>query len=93
MAEAVFVETRKRLPEAMKSRMQTITGEQDARHSIAQAAEAWGADLVAVGARGLGMFERMLLGSVSRAVVHHSSVPVWVARPGPAEPVPRTTSY
>jgi nucleotide-binding universal stress UspA family protein len=83
VAEAVFVETRKRLPEAIRARVQTITGTQDARHSISQAAEAWGADLVAVGARGLGMLERMLLGSVSRAVVHQSSAPVWVARPRP----------
>ncbi len=83
VAEAVFEETRKRLPEAMQSRVQTITGEHDARHGISQAADTWGADLVAVGARGLGMLERMLLGSVSRAVVHQSSAPIWVARPRP----------
>lgn len=85
VAKAVFEESRKRLPEPLRARSETITGMQDARHSIAQAAEAWGANMLGVGARGLGALERLLLGSVSRATVHHSAVPTYVARSRPKE--------
>lgn len=47
---------------------------------ILAAAEAWGADLVVVGSRGLTGLERLLLGSVARNVAKHSRFPVLVAR-------------
>lgn len=37
-------------------------------------------DLVVVGARGVGVMERALLGSVSRAVLHHAACPIAVVR-------------
>ena len=80
LVDAVFDESRKRLPQPLQAEAQTITGTHDARHGIVDAARDWGAQLIVVGARGLGTLERLLLGSVSRAVVHAARIPVWVSR-------------
>jgi nucleotide-binding universal stress UspA family protein len=48
--------------------------------AIVDEAREWGADLIAVGHRGLGTIETMLLGSVSAEVVDHAPCPVLVAR-------------
>ena len=47
---------------------------------IIRAAEEAGVDLVVVGARGLGAFRRLVLGSVSDRVVHHAPCSVLVVR-------------
>lgn len=47
---------------------------------IVEEAERWGADLILVGSRGLGAWNRLLLGSVSTAVVHHANCSVEVVR-------------
>ena len=47
---------------------------------IVDEAESWGADLIIMGSRGLGMWNRLLLGSVSNAVVHHAKCSVEVVR-------------
>ncbi len=44
------------------------------------------ADLVVVGSRGLGVGGRVLLGSVSDALVHHATCPVLVVRPSTDPP-------
>ena len=47
---------------------------------IVEEAEHWGADLIVMGSRGLGAWNRLLLGSVSSAVVHHAKCSVEVVR-------------
>ncbi len=53
------------------------------KDEIARAAEAWPADLVVVGARGLGGVKGFLLGSVSETVARHVHCPVLVAKGRP----------
>jgi nucleotide-binding universal stress UspA family protein len=43
-------------------------------------AEDHAADLIVIGSRGLGGFQRLLLGSVSDAVMHHAHCPVLIVR-------------
>ena len=50
------------------------------KEEIARSAQEWGADLVVLGARGLGRIKRFLLGSVSLAVARHVSCPVLVVK-------------
>ncbi len=57
---------------------QTRTVEAHPVVGLLDAAE--GAGLLVVGTRGLGGFKRLLLGSVSRAVIHYAETPVLVAR-------------
>jgi len=47
---------------------------------IVDAAESWGADLIIMGSRGLGIWNRLVLGSVSNAVVHHAKCSVEIVR-------------
>jgi nucleotide-binding universal stress UspA family protein len=47
---------------------------------IVEEAEAFGADLIVVGSRGLGAWDRLLLGSVSQAVATHAKCSVVIVR-------------
>jgi nucleotide-binding universal stress UspA family protein len=60
-----------------------VVREQAGPALVAQAAQA---DLLVVGARGLGGFKRLLVGSVSNHCLHHAPCPVVVVRDG-VEPV------
>lgn len=51
--------------------------------AIVEEAERWGADLIVMGSRGLGTWNRLLLGSVSNNVVHHAKCSVEIVR-GPS---------
>jgi len=50
------------------------------REVIVDEAENWGADLIVMGSRGLGAWNRLVLGSVSSAVVHHAKCSVEIVR-------------
>ncbi|HYJ86084.1 MAG TPA: universal stress protein [Pyrinomonadaceae bacterium] len=50
------------------------------RQVIVEEAERWGAELIVMGSRGLGAWNRLLLGSVSSAVVHHAPCSVEIVR-------------
>src|SRR5215470_12708448 len=52
----------------------------DPRAEIVRQAEAWGADLIVLGARGLGGVKRFLLGSVSDAVARNAHCAVLVVK-------------
>jgi nucleotide-binding universal stress UspA family protein len=52
----------------------------DPRREINAEAERWHADSVFVGARGLGALDRLLLGSVSSAVVNHAHCAIEIVR-------------
>jgi nucleotide-binding universal stress UspA family protein len=56
--------------------------EGDAREAILQAAAEWPADLVVLGARGLGAVAGFLLGSVSLGVTRHAGCSVLVVKHG-----------
>lgn len=58
----------------------TMVIEGDPRREINAEAERWRADCVFVGARGLGALDRLLLGSVSGAVVAHAHCAVEIVR-------------
>lgn len=55
---------------------------------ILELAEELEAGLIVMGSRGMGLVERVVIGSVSEGVVHDASCPVLVLRGGEAEPKP-----
>lgn len=82
LAQAVFDESTARLPAPLRDRVHTIVGTQHPAHGLIVAGEKdWRADMLAVGARGIGPIKQLALGSVSKSVVHSASLPVLVARP------------
>ena len=88
LADSILDEAIKRLPNPWQPAAKRLVGTADARRGILAAAEQTNAELIVVGARGLNRFDRLFLGSVSRAVVHGSRVPVWIARPRSATAPP-----
>jgi nucleotide-binding universal stress UspA family protein len=62
----------------------TIVRRGPAAKAILERVETGEHDLVVMGSRGLGQAGALLLGSVSRAVLTHSPVPVLIARARPA---------
>ena len=90
-AEAgLFDEAKSRLPLSLTQHVRTILGTHSAAAGIVATADEWQADLIVVGARGNSLLtnvsqpaaslKAMLLGSVSRAVLHGARQPVLVVR-------------
>ena len=63
----------------------TVVRRGPAAKAILDRAEAGGHDLVVMGSRGLGRVAALLFGSVSRAVLARSPVPVLIARAAPKQ--------
>lgn len=80
---AVIDEARRQLPDTFARPVQAMHSSKPAAVGILETAASWAADMLVVGARGMGTVERLLLGSVSRAVLHGAHLPVLVVR-GPA---------
>lgn len=97
-AAAALEQERRTQAEAMLSRAAATAGGREQAvelrvttgtpgEAIVQAAKQGGSGLVVVGARGLGVVERLLLGSVSEKVLHDARCPVLIvkrSRGGPA---------
>jgi nucleotide-binding universal stress UspA family protein len=86
--ESLRAEGRRIVDEARASFSQGVSIETqvlegDARDEIVREAHQWSADLVVVGARGLGSLAGFFLGSVSTAVARHSDASVLVVRGHP----------
>jgi len=60
--------------------VETATLAGNPKEEIIEEAKKWKADLTVLGSYGYGFWERMLLGSVSNAVVHHAPCSVLVVR-------------
>jgi nucleotide-binding universal stress UspA family protein len=86
LANAIFHEARNDLPEALRDSATTIIGEKNPRSGLLLAAEEEHADWIAIGARGAGRMEKLLIGHVATAVVRGAHVPVLVARPTDSAP-------
>jgi nucleotide-binding universal stress UspA family protein len=78
-ADAVLADAASVLGETGRP-VERLVSEGDPAREIVRIAEDRDVDLVVVGARGLGTLERLLLGSVSEAVLHHAARPVLIVR-------------
>jgi nucleotide-binding universal stress UspA family protein len=85
VAGVIFAEATNRLPEGLRTRVKTFAGMDRPSELLQKSATEWPADLVVVGARGLGAFETLLLGSVSSEIVRSATVPVLVVRHTPTD--------
>jgi len=78
IVERALLNLKKLEDKTMKVSSEIIQG--PPRQVIVEEAERWGADLIVMGSRGLGAWNRLLLGSVSSAVLHHAKCSVEIVR-------------
>jgi len=77
---AVFDEAVLRLPDEWQPKAERIELRGAPGTQLLATADERGVELIAVGCRGTGFFERFLIGSVSRAIVYSARVPVLVVK-------------
>ena len=80
MTDAVFEKARAELPTALNAKTTTVIGSRKPKQGLLVAADESRAEMIVVGARGTGPLTRLSVGSVSRSVVHNSTIPVLVVR-------------
>ena len=80
LCKAVFDKARQYLPGPLQERVQTIEGTREPRQGLLIAAEECRADLIVVGAQGLGPLKQPSVGSIAGHVVHHATIPVLIVR-------------
>lgn len=80
LSSAVFDEATSRLTGAWQERVHRKEMAGWAGAALIEAIKELGADLIAVGFRGTSLFERFILGSVSRSIIHSAPVPVLVVK-------------
>jgi len=85
LSGAIFEASLGRLPDDWKSRVERVELAGSAGAGLLDTAEKRDVEMIAVGFRGAGLFERFILGSVSRAVVHSARVPVLVVKTEPGQ--------
>jgi nucleotide-binding universal stress UspA family protein len=78
--EGILERTKRELASVQHIETMVTTGQ--VAHEIVRAASEPGVDLLVVGARGVGGFKRLLLGSVSDAVIRHAPCSVLVVKRG-----------
>jgi nucleotide-binding universal stress UspA family protein len=61
-------------------RTSVSTPDGDPRHAILECAREWPADIIVVGSHGRRGIDRLLMGSVAEAVVHHAPCSVEIVR-------------
>lgn len=75
------VQTARETLQAAGLQVTTVTKQEDPKTLLCEEAERWGADCIFVGAKGVGKWERLLIGSVSSAVAARAHCSVEVIRP------------
>jgi nucleotide-binding universal stress UspA family protein len=68
------------LAQKSKAAVDTVALEGDAAQSIIDYAQKGRFDMIVMGSRGMGKLKGMVLGSVSRKVLHHAKCPVLIVK-------------
>jgi nucleotide-binding universal stress UspA family protein len=84
LSRAVFDEALLRLSTEWQAKIEAVEHAGAPGAVLLEAAESRKVDMLAVGFRGTTLFERLMLGSVSRAVVHTAPMPVLVVKTVPS---------
>src|SRR5688500_3507964 len=83
-ADAVFQQAKNALAPALGDTCVTIHDNEKPYKGLLKTADTHAAEMVVLGARGAGPLKRLLLGSVSHAVVHACELPTLVVRNAPS---------